>query len=101
METKTAEIKITDVRYLADTAELEVKFSSGARLSIPADLLKMLTWTGQAFVPAPRPSVGQLSNVRVWASGYAVDFPEINQNFDIDELLALLPTAGQLPVATG
>lgn len=101
METKTVEIKIVDVRYLVDTAELEVKFSSGARLSIPTNSLKMLTWTGQAFVPAPRPNTEQLSNVRVWAGGYAIDFPEINQNFDIDELLALLPVAGRLSVTTG
>lgn len=95
------ENKIVDVRYLTDTSELEVKFTSGARLSIPTNSLEMLTWTGQAFVPAPRPSAAQLSNVRVWAGGYAVDFPEINQNFDIDELLALLPVANQSAVATG
>lgn len=90
------DIKIIGVRYLADTHEIGVKFSSGARLGVLVDSLEMLTWTGKAFVPAPRPSAEQLANVRVWAGGYAVDFPDINQNFDVNELLAALPMAGSL-----
>ena len=90
------DIKIVGVRYLADTHEIEVRFSSGARLSVLVDSLEMLTWTGKAFVPAPRPSAEQLANARVWAGGYAVDFPDINQNFDVDELMALLPVASSL-----
>ena len=89
------ENKIVEVRYLPESRELEVKFSSGARLGCPVDALKMLNWTGLEFVQAPRPTDSQLSNVRIWAGGYAVDFPEIGQNFDIDELMALLPVSHQ------
>ena len=81
--------KIMAVRYIPDNRELEVSFSSGARLVCPVEALEMMTWTGSAFVPAPRPSDEQLCNVRVWAGGYAIDFPDIQQNFDLDELMAL------------
>jgi hypothetical protein len=70
-----------------------VKFVSGARLCCPIDALKMLKWTGSKFVQAPRPTDAQLTNVRVWAGGYAIDFPDIEQNFDLDELMALLPSS--------
>lgn len=90
------ENKIVDVQYLPESRELEVKFSSGARLGCPVDALKMLTWTGSEFVQAPPPADSQLSNVRIWAGGYAVDFPDIGQNFDVDELIALLPVNRQL-----
>ena len=89
------ENKITAVRYIPESRELEVRFSSGARLGCPVDALEMLTWTGSEFVQAPRPTDDQLANVRVWAGGYAVDFPDIEQNFDIDELMALLPSDRQ------
>ncbi|MBE9076179.1 hypothetical protein IQ241_02525 [Romeria aff. gracilis LEGE 07310] len=68
-----------------------MKFASGARLGCPVDALEMLNWTGSEFVQAPRPTDEQLANVRVWAGGHAVDFPDIEQNFDLDELMALLP----------
>ncbi|MEL6777709.1 MAG: DUF2442 domain-containing protein [Cyanobacteria bacterium J06597_16] len=86
------ENKIIAVRYISESRELELKFSSGARLGCPVDALEMVNWTGSEFVQAPRPSNEQLANVRVWAGGYAVDFPDIEQNFDLDELMALLPT---------
>ncbi|MEL7349834.1 MAG: DUF2442 domain-containing protein [Cyanobacteria bacterium P01_A01_bin.116] len=86
------ENKIIAVRYISESRELELKFSSGARLGCPVDALEMVNWTGSKFVQAPRPSDEQLANVRVWAGGYAVDFPDIEQNFDLDELMALLPT---------
>ncbi|MEO0770382.1 MAG: DUF2442 domain-containing protein [Cyanobacteria bacterium J06649_4] len=86
------ENKIIAARYIPESRELELKFSSGARLGCPVDALEMVNWTGSKFVQAPRPSNEQLANVRVWAGGYAVDFPDIEQNFDIDELMALLPT---------
>ena len=89
------ENKIIAVRYIPEDRELEVKFASGARLSCPVDALEMLTWTGSEFVQAPRPTDAQLANVQVWAGGYAVDFPDIKQNFDIEELLALLPMQRQ------
>ena len=89
------ENKIIAVRYIPKARELEVKFSSGARLGCPVDALKMLKWTGTEFVQAPRPTDAQLANVRIWAGGYAVDFPDIEQNFDIDELLSLLPIQRQ------
>ena len=89
------ENKITAVRYIADARELEATFSSGARLGCPVDSLKMLNWTGSEFVQAPRPTDEQLSNVRIWSGGYAVDFPDIEQNFDVDELIAFLPVARQ------
>lgn len=90
------ENKITAVRYIPETRELEMSFSSGDRLGCPVDALEMLTGTGSAFVQAPRPSDEQLCNVRVWAGGYAVDFPDIQQNFDLDELMALLPIERQI-----
>ncbi|MGB7412567.1 MAG: DUF2442 domain-containing protein [Thermosynechococcaceae cyanobacterium] len=86
------ESKIISVRYLRESREVEVQFSSGARLGCPVDALEMLKWTGSEFVPALRPTDDQLANVRVWAGGYAIDFPDIEQNFDIDELMAFLPT---------
>ncbi|MGB7247315.1 MAG: DUF2442 domain-containing protein [Phormidesmis sp.] len=89
------ENKIIAVRYLPETREIEVKFASGARLGCPVDALEMLNWTGAQFVQAPRPTDEQLANVRVWAGGYAVDFPDIKQNFDLDELIALLPIERQ------
>lgn len=94
------ENKIVAVRYVPDARELEVKFSSGARLGCPVDALEMLTWTGESFVQASRPTDEQLSNVRVWAGGYAVYFPDIEQNFDLDELMALLPMERQLATVT-
>jgi len=90
------ENKVVAVEYLPEFRELEVKFASGARLGCPIDALKMLSWTGTEFIQAPKPTNQQLSNVRVWASGYAIDFPEIEQNFDVDELIALLPINRQL-----
>ena len=89
------ENKIIAVCYIPKDRELEVKFSNGTRLGCPVDALEMLKWTGSEFVQAPRPTDDQLANVRVWAGGYAVDFPDIAQNFDIDELLALLPVQRQ------
>ncbi len=85
------ENKIVAVRYLAENREVELKFLNGARLSCPVDTLEILSWTGSEFVKAPCPTDEQLANVRVWAGGYAIDFPEIEQNFDIDELTAMLP----------
>ncbi len=85
------ENKITAVQYLYETREVEVKFTSGARLCCPVDALEMLKWTGSAFVQSPSPTDEQLVNVRVWAGGYAIDFPDIKQNFDLDELMALIP----------
>jgi hypothetical protein len=89
------ENKIIAVQYLSETREVEVKFVSGARLGCPVDALEMLKWTGSEFVQAPRPTDEHLANVRVWAGGYAIDFPDIEQNFDLDELMALLPIAPQ------
>ena len=84
--------KITSAAYLPEVRELAIKFSSGARLHCPIDALKMLTWTGTIFVESPRPTDKQLANVRVRAGGYAIDFPDIKQNFSIEELLSLLPS---------
>ncbi|MBE9061501.1 DUF2442 domain-containing protein [cf. Phormidesmis sp. LEGE 11477] len=94
------ENKIIDVCYISGSREVEVTFTNGARLACPVDALEMLTWTGSEFVSAPRPTDEQLSSVRVWAGGYAIDFPEINQNFDIDELVALLPIDRKLAGVT-
>lgn len=85
------ENKIVAVCYIPRSREVEVTFTNGARLACPVDALEMLRWTGSEFVPAPRPTDQQLSSVRIWAGGYAIDFPDINQNFDIDELVGLLP----------
>lgn len=90
------ENKIVAVRYVPSSREVELTFTSGARLSCPVDALKMLNWTGSEFVPAPRPTDQQLASVRIWAGGYAIDFPDINQNFDVDELVNLLPIDRQL-----
>lgn len=90
------ENKIVAVCHTPSSREVEVTFASGARLACPVDALKMLNWTGSKFVPAPRPTDQQLANVRIWAGGYAIDFPDINQNFDIDELVELLPIDRQL-----
>mgnify|MGYP001797387750 FL=1 len=90
------ENKIVAVEYLPALRELEVKFSSGARLGCPIDALNMLKWTGSEFSQVPQPTDQQLSNVRIWAGGYAIDFPDIEQNYDVDELLALLPINYQL-----
>ncbi|KPQ31658.1 MAG: hypothetical protein HLUCCA11_23305 [Phormidesmis priestleyi Ana] len=43
------ENKITAVRYIPETRELEVSFSSGARLVCPVDALEMLTWTAPMY----------------------------------------------------
>jgi len=94
------ENKIVAVRYISGFREIEITFTNGARLACPVDELEMLTWTGSEFVPAPRPTDDQLSNVRIWAGGYAIDFPDISQNFDIEELIGLLPVNRQLTDAT-
>lgn len=94
------ENKIVAVRYLSKTREIELRFSSGARLLCPVDKLEMLNWTGSEFIQAPRPTDEQLTNVQIWAGGYAIDFPEIEQNFDVDELLAFLPVGRPLASVT-
>ena len=93
------ENKIVAVQYIAEYREIEVKFSSGARLGCPIDSLQMLNWTGSEFVEASRPTDEQLADVRIWAGGYAVDFPDIKQNFDVNELMALLPIDQQPAIA--
>ena len=93
------ENKIVSAEYLRESREIELRFSNGIRMGFPVDALQMLKWTGVEFVKAPQPTDEQLSQVRIWAGGYAIDFPEIEQNFDIEELTKMLPIGRSADIA--
>ena len=74
-------------RYLAQSRELEITFSMGARYHWPIDSLQMREKTADGWQDIPRPSDEQLANVRLWPHKEVVEFSNIEQCFEIAALM--------------
>lgn len=76
------------VHYIAPSRELEITLDDGSRHLIPADRLEMVESAPNAYVPIPRPTDEQLSDIKVWGGGSAIYWESIEQVFRVDELMA-------------
>jgi hypothetical protein len=81
-------IKATQARFIAETRQLEIVFNNGAEYRWPVDALEMLVFSnGEWSNLYPRPHDEQLKEVEIWPGGEIVEFPQINQGFEISELV--------------
>ncbi|MEM8504341.1 MAG: DUF2442 domain-containing protein [Cyanobacteria bacterium P01_D01_bin.1] len=76
------------VYYTAPSREIEITLDDGSRHLIPVDKLEMVESAPDAYVPIPRPTNEQLSNIKVWGGGSAIYWECIEQVFRVDELMA-------------
>ncbi|NJM99202.1 MAG: hypothetical protein HC800_20540 [Phormidesmis sp. RL_2_1] len=81
-------IKATQARFIAETRQLEIVFNNGAEYRWPVDALEMLVFRdGEWSNLHPRPHDEQLMKVEIWPGGEIVEFSQINQGFEISELV--------------
>jgi hypothetical protein len=81
-------IKATQAMFIAETRQLAIVFNNGAEYRWPVDALEMLVFRdGEWLNLHPRPSDEQLRDVEIWPGGEIVEFSQINQGFEISELV--------------
>ena len=74
-------------RYLAASRSLEIEFNVGATYRWPVDSLEMRSYTSQGWINVPRPTDEQLANVEIWPHKEVVEFVDIEQCFEIAQLM--------------
>ena len=74
-------------QYLPDSRSLEIRFNTGAVYRWPVDSLQMRSYTSAGWVDIPRPTDEQLMNVQIWSHGEVVEFTDIEQCFEIAQLI--------------
>ncbi|MGB7085329.1 MAG: hypothetical protein WBD47_07235 [Phormidesmis sp.] len=83
-ETVTA----TEARFIAETRQLEIVFNNGAEYRWPVDSLEMLVFRdGEWSSLHPRPDNDLMKDVEIWPNGEIVEFSQINQGFEISDLV--------------
>ena len=81
------EVEPVSAQYLVNSRMLEIKFNTGAVYRWPVDSLEMRTYTSEGWVEVPRPTDEQLVNVEIWPHKEVVEFTDIEQCFEIDQLV--------------
>lgn len=82
-------LKPVAVRYIASVRSLEIEFENGSSYRYPVDRLSFNRWNGTTYVPLnPRPTDASLKNVVLWPNGEIVEFEDINQGFEVAQLLS-------------
>ena len=79
---------IEAVQYLPISREVEVLLSDGSRHAWRVDNLEMLTNVDGQVVPLPAPSREQLLDVIPYGGGAYIYWPQIEQMFELEVLLA-------------
>jgi len=74
--------------YISLRRQLKMTLSDGSEHLIPIDRLQLERWNGNSIEVLPRPSDSQLATVKVWGGGNSVLFPEIEQVFLVEDLVA-------------
>lgn len=74
--------------YISHRRQLKIVLSDGSEHFIPVDRLQMERWNGTSIETLSRPSDLQLASVKVWSGGSSVLFPEIEQIFLAEDLVA-------------
>lgn len=82
-----AGIEPVKARYLAESRALEIEFNIGSVYRWPVDSLQMRNYTESRWIDAPRPTDEQLINVEIWPHGEVVEFTDIEQCFEIAQLM--------------
>ena len=81
------DIEPVAARYLVESRSLEIEFNIGSVYRWPVDSLQMRNYTPEGWVEAARPTDEQLVNVQIWPHGEVVEFVDIEQCFEIDQLV--------------
>lgn len=76
------------VTYDTDTKEVIVVLKDGSRHAWPVRLLEMVKSEADRWVPIEDITDRQLSNVQAYGGGRYILWDELNQAFQISELLA-------------
>lgn len=76
------------VDYVSDRRQLKLTLSDGSEHFILIDRLQMERWNGSTIEALPRPSEAQLAKVKVWGGGSSILFPDIEQVFLAEDLVA-------------
>ena len=82
-----AQIEPVAARYIAESRVLEIEFNVGSVYRWPVDSLQMRNYTPNGWVDVPRPTDEQLMNVEIWPHGEVVEFADIEQCFEIAQLV--------------
>ncbi len=84
-------LKPIAARYVADVRSLELEFENGSSYRYPVDRLTFSRWNGDAYVPLePRPTDADLEAVVLWPNGEIVEFENIEQGFEVTQLISEL-----------
>ena len=79
---------VSAAEYVPHRRQLKLTLSDGSEHLIPVACLQMERWNGSTIETLPPPSDSQLSAVRVWGGGHSVLFPELEQVFSAEDLVA-------------
>lgn len=84
-------LKPVAARYIAGVRSLEIDFENGSSYRYPVDRLDFSRWNGTAYVPLePKPTDADLETVVLWPSGEIVEFENIDQGFEVAQLIGEL-----------
>ncbi len=76
---------------MPEVRSLEIEFENGSSYRYPVDQLDFSRWNGNAHVPLePRPTDADLEAVALWPSGEIVEFENIDQGFEVTQLISEL-----------
>ncbi|MBE9059479.1 hypothetical protein [cf. Phormidesmis sp. LEGE 11477] len=79
---------VVAAEYVTHHRQLKIALSDGSEHFIPIDRLQMERWNGSSIEALPRPDDFQLETVKVWGGGGSILFPEIEQVFLAEDLVA-------------
>jgi hypothetical protein len=84
-------LKPIAARYLLEVRSLEIEFENGSSYRYPVDRLDFSRWNGNAYIPLePRPTDADLEAVVLWPNGEIVEFENIDQGFEVAQLISEL-----------
>lgn len=95
VETKTSirslRLRPIAARYVASVRSLEIEFENGSSYRYPVDKLDFSRWNGTTYVPLePKPTDTDLEAVVLWPNGEIVEFEDIDQGFEVAQLISEL-----------
>lgn len=74
--------------YVSHRRQLKITLNDGSEHFILIDRLQMERWNGTTVEALPRPSDAQLATVKIWGGGSSILFPELEQVFLAEDLVA-------------